>query len=144
MQIFLPYSDFKTSLRVLDYKRLGKQRVEAMQIINLLEGKLTKKGTPYRSWKNHPVSKMWAGYIPALKEYTNLCIIEWIRRGYVNNMIIYDLSEKIEYPPWLGNKKFHSLMRSTLLFKDYEYYKIYNWSEKPSDISPFTTEGLGL
>jgi len=30
MQTFLPYADFKLSTRVLDYKRLGKQRVEAM------------------------------------------------------------------------------------------------------------------
>ena len=28
MQIFLPFSDFKESLKVLDNKRLGKQRVE--------------------------------------------------------------------------------------------------------------------
>ena len=34
---FLPYSDFKRCAKVLDYKRLGKQRVEAKQIIDILE-----------------------------------------------------------------------------------------------------------
>ena len=34
MQTFLPYADFKRSAESLDNKRLGKQRVEAMQIYN--------------------------------------------------------------------------------------------------------------
>ena len=36
MQVFLPYPDFKKSLESLDNKRLGKQRVEAKQILNVL------------------------------------------------------------------------------------------------------------
>ena len=35
MQTFLPYPDFKKSLQTLDYRRLGKQRIEAYQIIFL-------------------------------------------------------------------------------------------------------------
>ena len=38
MQTFLPYSDFEQSLSCLDNKRLGKQRVESMQILNILTG----------------------------------------------------------------------------------------------------------
>ena len=34
---FLPFSDFKKCAQVLDKKRLGKQRVEAMQLIKILE-----------------------------------------------------------------------------------------------------------
>lgn len=34
---FLPFKDFEASVKSLDNKRLGKQRVEAKQIINLLE-----------------------------------------------------------------------------------------------------------
>ena len=34
MQTFLPYDNFEESASVLDWKRLGKQRVEAMQIVN--------------------------------------------------------------------------------------------------------------
>jgi Pyrimidine dimer DNA glycosylase len=33
MQTFTPYSDFEESLRALDLKRLGKQRVEVIQIV---------------------------------------------------------------------------------------------------------------
>ena len=36
MQTFTPYGDFEASLRVLDQKRLGKQRVEVIQIIRAL------------------------------------------------------------------------------------------------------------
>jgi hypothetical protein len=32
MQTFLPYPDFRESLESLDNKRLGKQRVEALQL----------------------------------------------------------------------------------------------------------------
>ena len=37
MQTFLPFPDFKMSAQVLDYKRLGKQRVEALQILKTLK-----------------------------------------------------------------------------------------------------------
>ena len=37
MQTFLPYADFERSAKSLDYKRLGKQRVEAMQLIKAIE-----------------------------------------------------------------------------------------------------------
>jgi len=39
MQTFLPYESFRESAKVLDWRRLGKQRVEGMQIINAIEGK---------------------------------------------------------------------------------------------------------
>lgn len=38
MQTFLPYADFSMSAKCLDYRRLGKQRVEAMQILNAIRG----------------------------------------------------------------------------------------------------------
>jgi Pyrimidine dimer DNA glycosylase len=48
MQTFLPYSDITESLRVLDDKRLGKQRVETFQIINAITGRPKLDGTPYK------------------------------------------------------------------------------------------------
>ena len=57
MQTFLPYTDFIKSAKCLDYKRLGKQRVEAKQILNILLGETTKAG-----WTNHPAVLMWSGY----------------------------------------------------------------------------------
>ena len=75
MQTFLPYKSFKNSLQSLDWRRLGKQRVEAHQILNVLLGRTTTKG-----WVNHPITKMWKGYEPSLQLYFNLCVEEWINR----------------------------------------------------------------
>ena len=71
MQTFLPYSCFKKTATVLDYKRLGKQRVEARQIMDIIENKMTKKGVPYKRFINHPVVLMWTDYLPCLKKYSN-------------------------------------------------------------------------
>lgn len=38
MQTFLPYADYEQSAAVLDQKRLGKQRVETLQIMQVLLG----------------------------------------------------------------------------------------------------------
>lgn len=72
MQTFLPYPDITLSAAVLDYKRLGKQRVEAMQILNALAG--LKRG-----WTNHPAVRMWRGYEDGLAAYHDACISEWIQ-----------------------------------------------------------------
>ena len=69
MQTFLPYSSFNKSLKVLDWRRLGKQRVEAMQILNVLLERTETKG-----WRNHPITRMSEGYEPALQLYHNMCI----------------------------------------------------------------------
>jgi hypothetical protein len=121
MQTFLPYPDFKKSLQALDYSRLGKQRVEAYQIIRAI-----KYGGGYR---NHPAVKMWRGHINALKLYHNLCIDEWVRRGYRNNMLKMPIRGKIAYPEWFGRKNFHAAHRSNLLRKDLVYYSKFDWKE---------------
>jgi hypothetical protein len=61
MQTFLPYPDLQKSVQCLDYKRLGKQRVEALQILNILRGKPTKSGKSYKGYINHPIVNMWKG-----------------------------------------------------------------------------------
>jgi hypothetical protein len=135
VQTFLPLKNFKKSLIVLDSKRLGKQRVEAYQIINVIEGNPRKDGKPYRGWVNHPCTIMWKPYLPALKTYYNLSIQEWENRGFRNNMIIFEVEEEdVVLPDWLGFKPFHSSHRSNLLRKDYKYYSKYGWSENPGDV----------
>ncbi len=124
MQTFLPYSDFRKSAKVLDYRRLGKQRVEALQIYKALT-------LPDYGWDNHPIVKMWRGYEDALLEYKNVMIQEWIDRGFNNNMNIDKKTETPIYPPWLGNEELHASHRSNLLKKDFEYYSRFNWAEKP-------------
>ena len=124
MQTFLPYKSFTKTFKTLDYRRLGKQRVEAMQILNVLLERTNTKG-----WRNHPIVRMWEGYEPALQLYHNLCITEWINQGYNNNMKMEDITEPIIYPHWLGDKSFHSSHRANLLRKDYEYYSKFRWKE---------------
>lgn len=128
MQTFLPYPDFIQSVKVLDYRRLGKQRVETFQVLNVLLERTTTKG-----WRNHPVTRMWAGYEEALKLYQNFTILEWIDRGYNNNMKFEQIDHRnILLPPWFGNNEFHRSHRSNLLRKDYEYYSEY--FDEPSDL----------
>ena len=124
MQTFLPYKDFQKTFETLDYRRLGKQRVEAMQILNILLNRTERPG-----WRNHPIVRMWEGYEPALQLYHNMCIDEWIKQGYYNNMKHEVITEPIIYPDWLGNEKFHSSHRANLIRKDYGYYSQFNWKE---------------
>jgi len=125
MQTFLPYPDFKKSLQALDYQRLGKQRVEAYQIICAI-----KYGG---GWQHHPAVKMWRGHINSLKLYYNLSLDEWVRRGYRNNMLKMAIRGKIAYPQWFGRNCFHAAHRSNLLRKDPHFYGQYKWSE-PQDL----------
>jgi|TARA_R110000765_G_scaffold411447_1_gene510572 hypothetical protein len=120
MQTFLPYKDFKKSFKCLDYRRLGKQRVESYQILNVLLERTSTKG-----WRNHPATKMWRGYENALKLYMNLCIDEWVARGYVNNMKREVILGEVKYPSWLGNNKFHVSHKSNLVRKFPEHYRKY-------------------
>lgn len=117
MQTFLPWPNYIRSVQHLDNKRLGKQRVEAKQLINILEGKQASAG-----WKNHPACKMWVGYTNSLKYYCNCCIDEWISRGFKNTMQKYDVTHENEDPWWVGNEDFHRAMRARLIEKDREFY----------------------
>jgi hypothetical protein len=139
MQTFLPYTDFRKSAQCLDYKRLGKQRVEAKQIIDLLEKHDKGEDISKLPWGNHPAVRMWMGYTETLKLYYNYILIEWESRGYKNNMTYYTLSfwnlfHKIfPKPDWLGRKDFHDAHKSNLLRKDKEFYGKYNW-DVPDDL----------
>lgn len=118
MQTFLTFPDFKECAKNLDYRRLGKQRVEAYQILNIITGNQVSKG-----WKNHPAVLMWQGYDVALKLYINEMIYEWINRGYINNMLTYKVDKDIKYPWWLGDQNFHRSHRSRLIQKNPSFYE---------------------
>lgn len=126
MQTFLPYPSFVESVRVLDYRRLGKQRLEAKQIVTTLRHS---RG----AWMNHPAVRMWAGYIPALCVYGMHCCNEWVRRGYTDNMFDFfaEPCGVIEPPNWIGDEDFHSSHRANLLRKDPEYYSQFGWTDSP-------------
>lgn len=126
MQTFLPIKDFKESVKCLDYRRLCKQRVEAMQIIKAIDN-------PSYGWRNHPATKMWMPYKDALGLYMNECIQEWINRGYKNTMKLYDVPANIVFPKWLGDEQFHLSHKSNLIRKDPHYYGKF-WPNIPNNI----------
>jgi hypothetical protein len=123
MQTFLPYPDFIKTAKCLDYRRLGKQRVEVKQILNAL-----KNGG---GWSNHPAVKMWRGFEPALAKYGNVMILEWKNRGYNNTMEYFHCHEDCPLPPWFGDEKIHSSHRANLIRKDPEFYCKFGWEEDP-------------
>lgn len=116
MQTFLPYADFAKSALVLDNKRLGKQRVEALQIIKAISN-------PDYGWQNHPAVNQWRGYLFALAAYYNAIVAEWISRGF-NNTMIYpmDTVDSPPMPPWFGAPRFHISHQSNLIRKDPAHY----------------------
>ena len=121
MQTFLPFPDFQKAVEVLDFRRLGKQRVETYQVLNILLER-----TQSRGWVNHPVTKMWRGFEEALKIYQNITITEWIKRGYKNNMSLEVIDESnVVMPFWLGDERVHRSHRSNLLRKDFDHYSQY-------------------
>ena len=139
MQTFLPYPDFAKSASVLDYRRLGKQRVECKQLLSalgfeIMSGRLVDVSMVEgrkAGWVNHPATKMWRGYEAALAEYQLHMIMEWKRRGYNNTMETLDVNNARIFmnPPWLGDETFHASHRSNLLRKDPEFYGKYGWTE---------------
>jgi Pyrimidine dimer DNA glycosylase len=129
MQTFLPLPNFIKSAQCLDYRRLGKQRVECKQILLILDAK---KQNVKIGWSSHPAVLQWENYEEALKEYMNVCICEWINRGYKNTMLIQEIANVI-YPPWFGDEKYHASHRSNLLRKNFDYYNQFGW-EEPIDL----------
>jgi hypothetical protein len=133
MQTFLPYEDFSRSAAVLDYRRLGKQRIEAYQILRVLLGQWSGPG-----WRNHPAVKMWRGSERKLVEYALAMCEEWIRRGYHDSMTAKLAALPIAHrrkraPAWLGNRRFHRSHRSNLLRKHPEHYRQF-WPQLRDDL----------
>jgi hypothetical protein len=102
---------------VLDVKRLGKQRLECKEIINILLGVSD-------GWSNHPAAKMWIGYVDALKVYCNHIVREWVFRGYDNNFEIYKFEDEsaVLFPWWFVWAPFQLTHKCSLLRKDPDFY----------------------
>ena len=130
MQTFIPYTDHYESARVLDNKRLGKQRVETLQILNALAG--LSKG-----WVNHPATKMWRGHETALVQYGLVICEEWKSRGFKDSCSekIWNVSKNFRpnrgfvlMPSWWGDDRVHDSHKSKLLQKNAEWYTKFGWS----------------
>lgn len=144
MQTFLPYPDFRRSAWALDNRRLGKQRVECLQLLHgLLRQKTVQMVTGWmlipfnpKGWVNHPASKMWRGYEASLAEYAIECCDEWIRRDYRDTcrpriILLVPTADPAIKPSWFGCEAFHASHRSNLLRKDPKWYSQFEWREPP-------------
>jgi hypothetical protein len=133
VQTFLPYPDFAASAAVLDDRRLGKQRVEALQILRALTRERY-------GWKHHPAVRMWAGHEQALACYAMEICAEWVRRGYADTCAASisadlaaaglpfprsraELAAERLLPPWLGDERLHRSHRASLARKDPGHYR---------------------
>lgn len=143
MQTFLPYADFEQCAEVLDDRRLGKQRVEALQVMRAL----TVEGY---GWQSHPAVLMWKGYEEALAAYGAAVCGAWCRRGFadtcatkieadartagvtsVRSQVELDAADRL--PPWLGDESLHRSHRSALVRKDPAYYQ-QRFPDVPDDL----------
>jgi GNAT superfamily N-acetyltransferase len=132
MQTFMPYPDFARTAGVLDQKRLGKQRVECIQVIRALT-------VPGYGWGRHPAARMWCGWLEALGSYSLAVCEEWQGRGFSDTCAATiradllatglrevrtqrELAAADELPTWLGEEAFHRSHRSALLTKDPLFY----------------------
>lgn len=133
MQTFLPYADFERSARALDTKRLGKQRVETIQVVRALT-------VPGYGWANHPAALMWKGHEEALGRYGIVCCEVWTERGYGDTCAATiatdlraagvgsirtqaELADAGALPPWLEAEDLLRSHRSALVRKDPEHYR---------------------
>jgi hypothetical protein len=137
----MPLTNYIESAACLDYKRLGKQRVECKQLLQALGvpvgGTLPAKPS---SWRNHPAARMWKGHEYALAMYAVAVCCEWKHRGYQDTLLpqFYAAADWLRdrspaAPPWLGRDEFHASHRSNLLRKLPEHYSRLGWSE-PHDL----------
>jgi hypothetical protein len=134
VQTFLPYPWFNKTASVLDYRRLGKQRVETLQLLRALNGET-------KGWANHPAARMWRGHESLLALYGCMICDEWKRRGYTDNMTpriaeyfkIFGKPSESSKPPWLGDKNFHRSHQSNLVRKDADFYRAH-FPDVPDDL----------
>jgi hypothetical protein len=130
MQTFLPVADFAESARLLDNPRLGKQRVECLQVLRALE-------LPDYGWANHPVVAMWRGHTAGLVVYALAMVRVWRERGFADStetliaefapdaaaMTQAEAAAAGLLPSWVGDEELHRSHRSNLLAKDPGFYR---------------------
>ncbi|NYF17178.1 hypothetical protein HDC37_002006 [Microbacterium sp. AK009] len=136
MQTFLSYPGFVESARVLDRRRLGKQRVETLQLLRAVT-------IPDYGWRNHPAARMWRDHLPALVAYGLIITDTWIAGGGSDTVrpLVLAFAPEVEglpqdaipMPPWLGDEAFHLAHRSNLMRKDPEHYRPF-FGDIPDDL----------
>lgn len=143
MQTFLPYPCYVKSAKVLDDKRLGKQRSESVIILKTLLGVYVEEDKI--GWPHHTATRMWEGHEDSLLEYTLRVCDEWRSRGYKDKTKEYLVAQiqplirekygerPVTHPKWLGDYNLHQSHRSNLLRKYPQHYRKY-WPDVPASL----------
>lgn len=128
MQTFIPFSDVNRSAASLDRLRLGKQRVECLQILVALSQ--LRAGATKVTWGNHPAVRMWRNHERALFTYTTAVCLEWRSRGYRDTCLekaraLADTFNRHTdgFPVWWGSENVHGSHVAMLLRKDETHYR---------------------
>lgn len=144
MQTFVPYgSAFDANARALDLKRLGKQRVEGLQILK--SNKAFYHGEK-AGWQNHPATLMWRWHDAALMMYTlEMCDV-WASYGYKDTVApklrgldprgfdaMVEYPEAVAMPVWLDDERVMLSHRSNLLRKHPDQYRRF-WPDTPDNL----------
>lgn len=138
MQTFMFYAHglHSSTAAVLDNKRLGKQRIETMQIMNALYD-------PNYGWQNHPAVRMWRGHEFALAVYQQAICYEWTRnRGYKDTCydktidILTCIEDEVHYldtadPDWFDDERVFKSHRANYNRKLFEKWQrehdVHDW-----------------
>jgi hypothetical protein len=137
MQTFVPYGGaLLANAGCLDNKRLGKQRVECLQIVNAL----TIPGS--KGWRNHPATRMWENHLSGLIMYGVVMCAVWTNKGYKDTCaeklvqrardLDIDL-RNFELPEWLSDPEVTRSHKSNLIRKLPEHYGPL-WPDVPDDL----------
>ena len=132
--------DYRETARCLDNCRLNKNITEAYQVFRWCMAEGVMQGNP------HPYY-MWNGYEESLLEYIVEMHLEWKRRFDVglrggkhthkNGLEAEELLGRIDTsryqkPYWINDERVLSSQRSALLYKDFNWYSQFGWSEEPA------------
>lgn len=137
-----PYEIFMSTALVLDRKRLGKQRVETLQIMSSLTGlRIDSDGEVVertkRGWSSHPAVKMWRGYEMCLYVYQFAVCETWSSFSFSDSCLGKTAKLLVEaqtrelvsvegsFPDWLKNPEVAESHRSNLVRKYPEHYRKY-------------------
>jgi len=124
MITFLPHANVKKSIECLDTNTLGQQRIDIRTILDTLNPK-----HPSKHLRWHPAVRMWRGYEIMLKGLLDECVMEYMRRGRRNRMVISRVNyAQMRIPLWWGGPT-HGTHRVALMKKNPSWYNQFGWKE---------------
>lgn len=113
MQVFLPFKNVYLTAKCLDKRRRHKQIIECKQIMAALDG-------ISKSWRNHPVTKMYEKHREFLNNY--LVCLELFHNGlYTQAKVVSDICK--DYLPSFITDEYCDNMKRRLFTKDPIFYK---------------------